>query len=125
MFNNKNFWIALLIILLAVLPFIHDIIELPPGEFKGFSSRRVFLYMFSINLFSHLGWLLAFILAKDKPFRFSILIPVSLSLYQVIILITGLKDSSLNEATTKFIITVVLSFLVVIKFFTGKRSKIK
>ncbi|UOB19262.1 hypothetical protein [Abyssalbus ytuae] len=123
MFKDKNLWVALTVIVVSMLPFIHDMIQLGPGEFLGFSSRRVFLYMVAINVFSHIGWILAFFLAKDKPYRFSLLVPVSLSLYNIIILVTGLKDTGLNEATTKFFIVMILSTLLIIKYFRNKNNE--
>ena len=119
---SKNFWVAVGIILISTVPYLHDVIEFDEGGFLGFSTKRVFLFMLLINVYAHLGWLFAFFLAKNKPYRFALLVPVSLSFYQIVILLTGLKDTPLNEVTTKFVIIIIAVLILIIKYFNSKAN---
>ncbi len=118
----KNFWVAVGIIVISTLPYLHDVFEFPPGEYFGFSTIRVFYFMLLSALFAHLGWLFAFFEAKRKPYRFVLLVPVALSLYQIIIILAGLRESKLNEVSTKFIIILILSLVLILNYFIGKRK---
>jgi hypothetical protein len=117
--KSQHLWVALGIIGITSLPYLHDLIPvLPEGEVFGYSSWRSFLWSTGMYVFSHLGWLFAYFLAKGKPYRFAILIPVFLSLYQIIIIFTDMRDNAtLNGISAKLIIVLTLSVLLTINFF--------
>lgn len=121
----KHFWVALMIIGISMLPYLHDLLpNLPEGEIFGYSSWKSFLWSTSMYIFSHLGWLFAYYLAKGKPYRFAILIPVFLSLYQIIIIFANLRGSAvLNGISAKLVITFFISILLIINFFKNNRNE--
>ncbi|WP_299433401.1 hypothetical protein [uncultured Maribacter sp.] len=128
---------AVAIIVLSSLPYIHDIITIRGSTFPswvpdwgiqefltnsegyvaGFSTYRVFIYTFLIHLFAHLGYVGWFFEAKDKLYRPFLLVPVSLSLYQIILILFDFRSSDLNEPHVKIILTIVISSLLAINFF--------
>lgn len=118
----KELGIALLIIAFATFPYLHDILPLSKSEtFHGFSSMRVFSFMLLINVYSHLGWLIAFFLAKGKSYRFALLVPIGLSAYQISIILFNLKKTELNSINIKFILFITLSLFVVIHYFKNAK----
>ena len=132
--------IASLITLIAMLPFIHDIItdkkdgikswvpdlgieerltyENEEGKTKvmGYSSYRMFLYFFFEYSFTAIGWFLAFFYSKNRPFRAFLLLPAFIALYNLLILLFDYRETTFNEANTKIFIILVLSFLLMIRF---------
>ena len=104
----KTIGIALLLSLVAVLPFLHDVLTergvgIKPwvpnlglealltnkdGIVHGYSSYRTFLYFTLIHIFGAIGWLGW---AKDakpgKPYKFFLLIPAGLALYTCLCLL--------------------------------------
>lgn len=123
-FTYKEFAIALFIIVVATFPYLHDIIPLSEDEnFHGFSTMRVFVYMFLFHIYAHIGWLAAFFLAKGKSFRFAFLVPVVLSAYQVFLILFDLRSTELNSINLKFILFIVLSLFVVIHYFKNMKNE--
>ena len=122
--KSKHLWVALGIVGITSLPYLHDLIPvLPEGEVFGYSSWRAFLWSTGMYIFSHLGWLFAYFLAKGRPYRFAILIPVFLSLYQIIIIFTDMRDNAvLNGISAKLIIVLILSVLITINFFKNNST---
>ena len=120
--QSNHLWVALVIICISMLPYLHDLLPiLPEGSVFGYSSWKAFLWSTSLYLFSHLGWLFSFHLAKGKPYRFAILIPVFLSLYQIIIIFTDQRSSAiLNGIDIKLFIVLILAILLIINFFRNK-----
>ncbi len=112
--------VAILIVLVSSLPYLHDQAPRGGGEFYGFSSLRVFLYLVFTNLFAHLGWLIAFFIAKGKPYRFALLVPVTLSLYVLIVNILNLKATSFHDLTTRYIIIMVIILGLVLNYFKNR-----
>ena len=123
--STKYFWVALGIIAISMLPYLHDLLPvLPEGEIFGYSSWRAFLWSSGMYIFSHLGWLFAYALAKWKPYRFALLIPFFLSLYQIVIIFTNLRGSAvLNGISIKLGIVVFLFILVIINFFKKNQNE--
>lgn len=125
------------IIALSTLPFLHDIITeigegtrsfIPDlgledaltdreGYVLGFSSYRVFLY----TLFIHLGMHIAFVgwwsASQGKRYRPVLLLPVAMSLYQVLIIVSNVRDTAFNEPGTKLYIVLGLCLLLGINFY--------
>jgi len=136
---------AVAIILLSSLPYIHDVITIRGGEFPswvpdwgiqefltnsegyvlGFSTYRVFIYTFFIHFFAHLGYVGWFFEAKDKLYRPFLLVPVALSLYQIIIILSDYRGSDLNEPHIKIVLTIVISSLLAINFFFNNKETLK
>lgn len=115
----KSLLLGLVIIASAFLPFIHDLI--PKGvSFPGYSSLRTFLYVVFLNLFGFIGWLLYLSKSKGDLHRFTILVPVSMVAYQLVVYIVNLKQTAFNEINLKIIITFVLILAVVIIYFKNK-----
>ncbi|WP_298475287.1 hypothetical protein [uncultured Maribacter sp.] len=128
---------AMAIIILSSLPYIHDVITVRGGTFPawvpdmgiqelltnsegyilGFSSYRVFIYTLFIHVFAHLGYLGWFFEAKDRLYRPFLLVPVSLSLYQIFVIMFDIRGTQLNTPNTKIILTIVISSLLAINFF--------
>lgn len=87
------------------------------GYVLGFSTYRVFLY----TLFVHLGMHIAFVgwwfAAQGKRYRPILLLPVAMSLYQVLIIISNSRDTRFNEPGTKLYILLGLCLLLGINFY--------
>ncbi len=135
--RDLGFWKWLGILGLSTLPFLHDIITeigegtrsfVPDlglesaltdreGYVLGFSSYRVFLY----TLFIHLGMHIAFVgwwsAAQGKRYRPILLLPVAMSLYQVLIIISNTRDTAFNEPGTKLYVLLGLCLLLGINFY--------
>lgn len=102
------------------MPYIHDLF--PKGvDFPGYSSSRVFLYIVLINLFGLIGWILFYVHAQGKSYRFIIWLPILTTTYQIIVHILNLKSTSFNEINLKFILTFTAFTLLVIWYFAKKR----
>ena len=141
----KQLFKAVTIIALSSLPYIHDVITISGGEFPswvpdwgiqqfltnsegyvlGFSSYRVFLYIFLIHLFAHLGYVGWFFEAKNKLYRPFLLVPVILSLYQITIILFDARRTDLNDPNTKFVLTITLSIILAINFFFNNKEILK
>lgn len=136
----KVIGVASLIIVIAMLPFIHDIItdkkegvkewvpdlgieerltyknEAGSAKVMGYSSYRIFLYFFFEYIFTAIGWFLAFLYARHKAFRTFLLLPAFIALYNLLILLFDYRETTFNEANTKIFIILVLSFLLMTRF---------
>ncbi len=131
----------LLLFLFATLPFYHDIITeigvglrdwVPnfgieamltddEGYVRGLRSYRILIYLFCIYLFSHLGWIGWFMDSRGRRYRPFLLVPVALSLYQVIVIAMSWQETEFNSPSIKLYITLVLSILLAINFFYNNR----
>ena len=131
---------ATIIVLLSLLPFLHDIITirgqgvvswLPDLGIEkmltystedgrtlvhGFSSYRVFLYTLFIHLSAAIGWSGWFLVCR-KRYRFAILVPLTLSFYTVFVLLFNAKATRFGAANSKLLIVICLSILIVLRFF--------
>ncbi len=130
-----------LLFVLATLPFFHDVItdnggNLRPwvpnlgietiltdseGYVRGLRSYRLLVYLFSIYLFSHLGWIGWFMDSRGRRYRPFLLVPVALSLYQVIVIAMSWQETEFNSPSIKLYITLVLSILLAINFFYNNK----
>lgn len=140
----ENFLIAVTIIGLSSLPYIHDIITIrgeglkgwvpdwglqafltdSNGYVLGFSSYRVFVYTLLIHLFSHIGYTGWFFEARGKLYRPFILVPVILSMYQIGIILFNWRSSAFNQPNTKIILTVALSLFLAYNFYFNNKKMI-
>jgi len=71
----------------------------------------------------HIGYLGWYFAAKGKPYRFFILVPVFISLYQIIINLLNQRSGVLNDVSTKFIITIVIIIAIVLNFYLRKNNE--
>lgn len=140
----KNFFKAVAIVVLSSLPYIHDVITIKgeglqgwvpdwglqnflmdaDGYILGFSSYRVFLYTILLHIFAHIGWVGWFFDAKGKLYRPFLLVPVTLSLYQVLIIFLDFRGSPLNQPDIKLYFTLVFSLLLAINFYFNNKKLI-
>jgi hypothetical protein len=122
---------------LSLLPFFHDLLTNIDGTLKswtpnlgiekmltdengyvrGLISYRVLVYMFCIHLFAHLGWFGWFMSSQGKKYRPFLLVPVALSLFQVIIIAMSWNETEFNSPSSKLYITLALSLLLAINFY--------
>jgi uncharacterized membrane protein len=110
---------SVLILAASLMPYIHDLF--PKGvDFPGYSSSRVFLYIVLINVFGLIGWLLFFIHAKGRSYRFIIILPVLTTTYQICLHILNLKETSFNELNLKFILTFFIFVFLVGWYYIAK-----
>lgn len=136
----KGFWVALGIILVSSLPYLNEVLTvkteggaewshlfglyqfLPDAETRvlGFSGYRMFLYTFFIFVFTTLGWFVWFLVAKNKPYRKALLLPVILGFYQIVLMLSGLRSTTANSWEVK---TVVVAFLAVVLIFSQSRQE--
>jgi hypothetical protein len=114
---------SVLILAASLMPYIHDLF--PKGvDFPGYSSSRVFLYIVLINTFGLIGWLLFFIHAKGRSYRFIIILPVLTTTYQICLHILNLKETSFNELNLKFILTFFI-FVFLVGWYYIAKAKLK
>ena len=133
----KTIGIALLLSLVAVLPFLHNIIiekgvgtkpwvpnlgleELltnKEGKVHGYSSYRTFMYFTLLHIFAAIGWLGW---AKDakpgKPYKFFLLIPAGLALYTCLASLFDFRTTRFNNADFKIGIILFLNFIISVFF---------
>lgn len=120
----KSLILGLVIIASAFLPFAHDLI--PKGvSFPGYSGLRPFLFVVFLNLFGLIGWVLYLFKSRGDLHRFTILVPVSMVVYQLIVYIINLKQTAFNEVNIKLIVTFILILCVVVIYFRNKINALK
>lgn len=122
----KQFSIGLLIVFSAVLPYLHDLqfFEEKKG-FSGFSSLRIGIWVLSIYIFSLIPWILFFIASKGKTYRFTLLVPIFMLLYQLTVYILNERESYINKFDIKFTITLVVAIFITVFYFIKKNSRRK
>jgi len=138
----ENFFKAMAIIGLSSLPYIHDVITVSgeglkgwvpdwglqaaladsDGYILGFSSYRVFVYTILLHIFAHIGWVGWFFDARGKLYRPFLLLPVTLSLYQIGIILFNSRFSTFNEPNIKIILTIVISTILAINFYANNKQ---
>lgn len=131
-----------LVYIMAMLPFYHDFItergvglrswvpvlgieELltdSEGYVRGLGSYRVLVYLFSIYLFSHLGWIGWFFSSEGRKYRPFLLVPAALSLYQVILILMSWRETEFNSPSVNLYISIGLSVLLAINFFYNNKT---
>ncbi len=139
--NLNKFLIWLILLLMATLPFCHDVITDRAGTLRswvpdfgigtmltdseglvrGLGNYRILVYLFCIHLFSHLGWIGWFMDSRGKRYRPFLLVPVTLSLYQVIVITMSWRETELNSPSVKLYITIGLGIILAVNFFYNNR----
>ena len=137
----KTVGYALLLSLVATLPFFHDIITDKSGvkpwvpnfgieesiktviknedgsinkiRYNGYTSYRTLIYFLLLHIFAAIGWMGW---AKDarpgKPYKFFLLVPALMTLYTSLVILFDFRQTNFNEATTKIFIIIVVNFLL-------------
>ena len=133
----KTLGIALLLSLIAVLPFLHDVLTergvgIKPwvpnlgieefltsenGRIRSYTSYRTFMYFTLLHVFGAIGWLGW---AKDakpgKPYKFFLLIPAGLALYTCLAILFDFRRTKFNDADFKIGIILFLNFIISVFF---------
>ena len=132
----KTIGIALLLSLVAALPFLHDVIfedsqikswipnlgieamlTTENGKVRSYSSYEIFIYFTLIHIFAAIGWLGW---AKDakpgKPYKFFLLIPAGLALYTCLASLFDFRTTRFNNADFKIGIILFLNFIISVFF---------
>jgi len=96
------------------------------GKVWGFNSYRIFLLTISLHVFAQIawaGWLHDAIYKLYRPF---LLVPVGLSLYQIIVMLLDKTDAYLNRPNIKLLMILFLgSIICYFYFFKNKRFESK
>ena len=119
----RNGIIAIFIILLATLPFLHDTIARKGYPIAGYSSLRVFVYVLLTNIFGLIGFIGWFVEAKGKQYRFALLVPILMNTYQLLIYILNMKKSTFNDFDFKIYITIAVTLSLTLNYFYLKLKK--
>lgn len=114
------FKIVATILVATLLIYIHDAIPKGWGQ-VGKSSLRVFLYTVNAELRFLLVLFLLFWVAKGRVWRFSLVLPIVLTTYQLIIRLFCLQNTSYNEFDTKFVVTFLLAVALIVYYFKHRR----
>jgi hypothetical protein len=112
----KNAAIAVFIILLSSLPYLHDIIS-RELSFSGYSSLRVFVYIVLTNLFGLIGFMGWFVEARGRQYRFALLVPIIMNTYQLLIYVLNMKKSTFNDFDFKIYTTIAVTLVVTLNYF--------
>jgi len=89
--------------------------------FSGFSSLRIGLFMVFTMLFSLSGWVGWFLEAKGKRYRFSLLVPIFMNVYQLSVYLLNERKTTTNEFTTKVILNFTLILIIILYYFVTKK----
>lgn len=133
-------WLA--IFLASTSPYIHDIITLrgigvkdwvpqlgienyltqSDGYVWGFNSYRVFLLTLSLQIFAQIGWAGWLHDSVYKLYRPFLVVPVALSLYQIVVILLAKTETTLNKPSIKLVFILAIgSVICYFYFFKNKR----
>ncbi|CAA0151939.1 conserved membrane hypothetical protein [Tenacibaculum maritimum] len=122
--KTYSFIAAILICIVSFIPYIHDFNYFKGMKgFSGFKSLRVGIWVVSMFLFGLFGWILAFINSKGKEYRFTILAPISMGLFQFFIYVLDSRKSSMNNFNFKVIFNVIFILIITISYFRLKKNE--
>jgi len=128
-YRNREFWLAMAILVgISSLPFFNELITIENGsiqhwlmspEFQDslkkdgrildYSKFSVLLYYLLIQIYiltASIGW---FTVAKDKAYRYALLLCTSSSAYHIFLILSENRKTWLNEAELKLWSTLALS----------------
>lgn len=136
--NRKNLlsaktllsWFALLLV--SILPYMHDIIsprgmgvqdwvpfqglehlvKLEDGNYWGFASYRALVLSLFVLLYAQISWAGWFIDARYNLYKPFLLVPLGLSLYELIVLLTVRTDTYLNKPDIKLVAVLLLGVAI-------------
>jgi len=137
-------WLAIFCI--STAPYLHDIITISgtgvkewipevgivdflsdaSGKVWGFNSYRIFLLTLSLQVFAQVAWAGWLHDAMYKLYRPFLLVPLGLSLYQVIVMLLNKTDTSINQPNVKLVLILCIASIVCYNyFFKNKLMKSK
>ena len=133
----------LLIFIASTSPYFHDIITArgglgvkdwvpqlgiekiltdTEGYVWGFNSYRAFLLSVSLQVFAQVGWAGWLLDSAFKLYRPFLVLPVGLSLYQIVIILFDQTDAPMNRSDIKLFVIIGISCIVCyFYFFKNKR----
>ncbi len=82
------------------------------GKVLGFSTYRMFLYTFLIFLFSGIGWFAWLYVSRRKAYFYALFVPVFLSFYQILLIVSGLRMTWANDGNVKLYLLLGLSIFL-------------
>jgi hypothetical protein len=142
--NCKLVFLWLILIGVSVLPYLHDIITMRGEGVKqwipnigleelltnsnglvwGFNSYRVFLLSLSLQIFAQIGWAGWLHDSAYKLYRPFLVVPVGLSLYQIVILLFDQTKTYMNRPDIKLLLILGMGAIICyLYFFKNKRFK--
>src|SRR5690606_19628880 len=89
--------------------------------FSGFSSLRISIWTISLFIIAISGWAVAFANSKGKQYRFAILAPIAMLVFQLLIYVLDQRAGAINELSTKVIINFAILFLIILTYFKLKK----
>lgn len=107
------------------MPYLHDF-DIFKGMkgFSGFSSLRVALWAVSLYLVALFGWIFAFMASKGKRYRFMMLAPVFMLVFQLSIYLLDARKTAVNDFTFKTLLNFIFCLLLVgLYFYRLKNNK--
>ncbi len=121
-----NLLIAILIVLISFLPYIHDFTFFNEKDgFSGYSSLRMGLFFVSMYVVAISGWIFAFINSKGKQYRFVMLAPLIMLVFQLFINILNNRKHAVNGVSVKVLVNFGIVFLIILLYFYLKRKGTK
>ena len=93
------------------------------GKILTYSKYRVFIYFFLFHCYSLVAWLGWFSVAKNKPYRLAILLGAVSSSYQIFLILSNSRKSSLNNFDIKIIGTAVLFIILFALYYYFEKIK--
>ncbi len=120
----KNLLVALLIIAMSFLPYLHDF-EIFKGMkgFSGFSSLRIGIWVVSLFMVGLSGWIFAFLNSKGKQYRMAMLAPIFMLSFQLLIYLFDSRKTTTNEFSTKILLNLCLAVVLVVLYFYGLKKQ--
>lgn len=120
----KDAAIGLLILASSFLPYIHDFEAFKGAEgFSGFSSLRVALWAVSLFVVALSGWIVAFMHARGKSYRFTMLAPIFMLAFQLGVYLLDARSTTSNEFSTKVILNLSFALLLFLAYFYTKLKR--
>ncbi len=118
-----NFIVALVIAGISFLPYLHDF-EIFKGQegFSGFSSLRVGIWVISLFIIAICGWAFAFLGHKGKQYRFVMLAPIIMLIFQLMIYVLDSRKTFVNDLNLKVILNFIVLGIIIIIYFKLKKN---
>ena len=113
--------IVAVVLFATIIIYLHDFI--PKGYGKvGRSSLRVYLFTVSAELRALIWLFFVWFLAKGKAWRFTLILPILLTTYQLIIRLSPNKNVVWNQADYKLYLTLLISAGLIIYYFKKRKE---
>lgn len=116
--------ITLLIFTASFLPYLHDLKYFEGLDgFSGFSSFRTGIWVVCLFVWGVSGWITSFINSKGKTYRFALLVPIVMGLYQLIIYVLDSRELSVNDYSIKVGVNFFFIVLISSVYFYHKKKR--